>query len=160
MCDYCDCRSIPEIGELSDEHERVLAVTHVLRHRLRDEPDAGEVAALIGELRGLLEPHTRREEAGIFAVLALIDCEPAYRTRFLEDHVDIDRALTAAATDHTQLPALVELVERHVFDEETDLYPAIRQLFGPADWTDVDRRLRQLATTPRTEPAGLVPSAM
>lgn len=157
MCDYCDCRSITEIGDLSNEHEHVLSVCHRLRHQ---PGDATDVASLLAELRSLLEPHTQREEAGIFAVLAAIDCDPAYRRRFLDDHVDIDRALVIASTDHTQIPALVELVERHVFEEETDLYPAIRQLFAPADWDDVDHRLRHLTTTDRTESSELVTSTM
>ncbi len=49
----------------------------------------------------------------------------------------IDEALS----DHAVVPKLVALVERHVFEEETDLYPAIRQLFAPSDWHDVDQRV-------------------
>ena len=141
MCDYCDCRSITEIGELSDEHEQVLAVTHRLRHRADAGLGEDEVAGLLAGLRGALEPHTQREEAGIFAVLATIDTDPSYRQRFLDDHVDIDGALVAAIADHSRIAALVELVERHVFEEETDLYPAIRQLFAPSDWHEIEHRL-------------------
>ena len=32
----------------------------------------------------------------------------------------------------------------HVFDEETDLYPAIRQVFAPSDWDRVDALLEHL----------------
>ena len=161
MCDYCDCRAIPEIGGLSDEHERVLAVTHRLKRRLRADPDSddGSVTGLLAELRNLLEPHTRREEIGIFAVLAHIDCEPMYRTHFLDDHVDIDRALAGDDMDRAEISALVELVERHIFEEETDLYPALRQLFSPADWTAVEHRLRQLATDQPIGATRLLPSS-
>ena len=71
MCDYCDCRSIPEIALLSVEHERVLSLMAKLRRLDNAEPssgDADERARLLHELRVEFEPHTRREEIGVFSV--------------------------------------------------------------------------------------------
>lgn len=39
------------------------------------------------------------------------------------------------------VPELTALVERHVFEEETDLYPALRQVFAPSDWHIVEERV-------------------
>lgn len=144
MCDYCDCRSIPEIAALSDEHEEILALTHTLRHR-SDRPD-GSTDATLQRLRDTLLPHTLREERGVFDVLATIDVDPTYRRRFLDEHDAIDVALERAIADHRAIDPLVELVERHVFEEETDLYPAIRQVFAPSDWDRIDAVLGDLAT--------------
>lgn len=143
MCDYCDCRSIPEIGALSEEHERILALTHVLRHR-NDSLDDSAVAVVVDQLRSALLPHTLREERGVFTVLASVDVDPAYRRRFLDEHDDIDEALDRAMSDPGGIDPLVELVERHVFEEETDLYPALRQVFAPTDWDRVEALLVHL----------------
>jgi len=143
MCDYCDCRSISEIGELSIEHERVLELTHSLRHQTIDAAHHEAIDRDVRALRSALAPHTRREEAGIFSVLAMVDCPPAYRRRFLDDHAHIDEMVDAALCDHTIVPDLTALVEQHVFEEETDLYPALRQLFAPSDWHIVEDRVKR-----------------
>lgn len=141
MCDYCDCRSIREIGELSFEHERVLELTHSLRHQPIDAEHHEAIHRDLRALRAALVPHTRREEAGIFAVLAMVDCPPDYRRRFLDDHAHIDEMIETALTDDAVVPELTALVERHVFEEETDLYPALRQVFAPSDWHIVEERV-------------------
>ena len=150
MCDYCDCRSITEIADLSIEHERVLALTRSLRHGAGRRP--ADIDADLRDLRSALAPHTRREETGVFAVLAAIDCDPAYRRRFLDDHARIDEMIERALVDRAAVARLVELVERHIFEEETDLYPAIRQLFSPADWHEVEHRRERLVLGSGSDP--------
>ena len=106
MCDYCDCRSHPELAELSDEHDRI----HVLLDRLRSTAD---------ELRNALDAHTRREERGVFAQLRQ-EVDAAYLARFL--------------VDHERVHELVDALTDHIAREETDLFPAAHQLLSPRQW--------------------------
>jgi hypothetical protein len=140
MCDYCDCRSHPEIAALSHDHEAVLALTAALR---RASAGAGErsIDALLDELAAVLAPHTRREEVGVFGALRDVDVPDDYVGVFEHDHAEIDATMAVTRQDHAHLSRLVTLVERHVHAEETDMYPAAHQLLAPADWDDLDRRV-------------------
>lgn len=147
MCDYCGCRSTNEIADLSVEHERVLSLVDALRHLDASAPGSRSGGQLIDELATLLARHTAREETGVFAMLATFPEYAAYRQRFLDDHAHLDALANAAAADRGVLAELLDLLESHVFAEETDLYPAIHQLFSPADWDHVDDAVHTWSTT-------------
>ncbi len=147
VCDYCGCRSRSEIAELSVEHERVLSLVDALRHLDASAPASRSGGQLIDELASLLARHTAREETGVFAMLATFPEYAAYRQRFLDDHARIDTLADAASADRGVLADLLDLLESHVFAEETDLYPAIHQLFSPTDWDHVDDAVRHWPTT-------------
>lgn len=111
MCDYCDCRLVPAIAELTADHELLLDLTT--------------------QLRVLLERHTRREEQGVFRALRDVGAG---------DYVDrFDR-------DHAVVESLLDELEGHIAVEESDLFPAARQLLGPADWDEVERAHQQFPT--------------
>lgn len=140
MCDYCDCRSQPEIQALSDEHEAILAVVGGLRR-------AGDRAAIAGgldTLEALLRPHTRREEAGIFTQLHPL-VAPGYVGRFRVDHDRIDDLLAAAREGRAPLGAFLDVLQEHILEEETDMYPAARQMLGAVEWDAIDRTLDAIA---------------
>ena len=142
MCDYCDCRSQPEIKLLADQHEQILAVAEALRaaHSLPTE----RVAALLHDLADLLVPHTTREEVGLFAQLRAV-VAPEYLARFVDDHRRMDELLAASVHDHCHIGELVDLLDEHTRDEETDMHPAARQLLGPEQWAAVDCAVATLA---------------
>lgn len=111
MCDYCDCRLVPAIADLTADHELLLDLTT--------------------QLRVLLERHTRREEQGIFAAL---------RDAGAGEYVDrFDR-------DHAVVESLLDELEGHIAVEESDLFPAARQLLGPAEWDEVERAHQEIPT--------------
>ena len=62
MCDYCDCRSHPEIAALSADHEVLLA----LLADLRRATDAGDAERAEMPLGALLDDHVAREESDLF----------------------------------------------------------------------------------------------
>lgn len=136
MCDYCGCRSQPEIAALSADHERLLSMTAALRRSL----EAGEriTRRCLDELAAVLVPHAEREEIGIFAALRDVGVDESYVARFEGDHVRIDGLLAAARSEPSAVVTLIELIEKHIFREETDMYPAARQLLDPARWDAVD----------------------
>jgi hypothetical protein len=141
MCDYCDCRSQPEIAALSGDHEQLLSMTASLRRTLEaGHPVDGRQ---IGELAELLLPHAEREQLGLFAALRDVGVGPDYVGRFEDDHHRIDDLLVSAAHERNALRTLIDLVEDHIFREETDMFPAARQLLDPEHWDAVDHRVAQ-----------------
>ena len=141
MCDYCDCRAQPEVAALSADHERLLSMTAALRRSLAAGLPVD--AHQLGELAGLLLPHAEREEVGVFAALRDVGVEPDYVGRFEDDHRQIDEMLASAARVPSAVGPLIELVEDHILREETDLFPAARQLLAPDQWDAVDQRVSQ-----------------
>lgn len=144
MCDYCDCRSIPEIGALSLDHERVLSTMGKLRHLTASpmlQSSREEMYRLLEALQAELEPHTRREEVGVYSVFREVGLDFDYSKRFVDDHTDIADLLARSFDDHTVVNELLARLDRHLLEEESDVFPAARQLFSGADWAEVERRL-------------------
>ncbi|HWM22631.1 MAG TPA: hemerythrin domain-containing protein [Ilumatobacteraceae bacterium] len=133
MCDYCGCRSEPEIAALSADHERMLTLTAALRRAHESGAPAPE---LIAELTGLLGPHARREERGVFAALVAEGIDAAYVLRFEHDHDTIEELLADADARH-QIAPIVDLLEDHILREESDLFPAAYQLLGSDAWETI-----------------------
>ena len=148
MCDYCDCRSHPEIAFLSEDHERVLTLTAALRRALARR-DGDSVATLVGRLPGLLGPHFEREERGVFERLRGTGIGDEYVDRFDREHDEMERLLAGSSSADTQ--RLVILLEDHILREETDMFPAAHQLLAPTDWDAIDEIVGRAPAT-----AGLV----
>ena len=142
MCDYCGCRSIPEIGTLSLDHERIQSIMGRLRRLIAEaRPGGEEVDRLLHDVQADLEPHTDREEAGLYTVYREVGLDFDYAKRFVDDHADIADLLTLAFDDHTAITELLKRLDRHILEEESDVFPAASQLFSGSDWAEVDRRL-------------------
>ena len=146
MCDYCDCRSHPEIAALSDDHERLLELLHGLRS-ISTGSDASGAAAHIAALHAVLEGHTAREERGVFAQLRDVVLDAEYVAMFEHDHEAVHRLLVECASDEWQRPAaeLVDALHDHILREETDLFPAAHQMLAPAQWSAVDTAVSEIA---------------
>jgi hemerythrin-like domain-containing protein len=133
MCDYCGCRSEPEIAALSADHERMLALTAGLRRALAADVPANE---LVDELAGMLGPHARREERGVFAALVAEGIDAEYVMRFEHEHDTLEELL-AGADRRQQVLRIVDLLEDHILREESDLFPAAHQLLGSDAWATI-----------------------
>ncbi len=133
MCDYCGCRSEPEIAALSADHERMLALTAQLRraHAMGDQ-----ASGLVGELAGALGPHARREELGVFAALVAEGVDAEYVAVFERDH-DVIHELLGRDDASSQVLRIVELLEDHILREESDLFPAAHQMLGSEAWASI-----------------------
>ncbi len=142
MCDYCDCRAQPQIAALSAEHERMLSVTAAIR---RSVAAGRAVSAEVDELGGLLSPHAEREEIGLFAVLRDAGVDASYVGRFEDEHRRIETLLSSARDDVPAAVMLVDLLEDHILHEETDMFPASRQLLDAEMWAAVDDAVSRAA---------------
>ncbi len=147
MCDYCDCRSHPQIAALSDDHERLLALLSELAAAV-DGDHQDTAAELVIELAELLEPHATREERGVFTQLRSIILDDAYVAMFEQDHDAVHRLLRECAGDDWRRPAneLVHVLREHILREETDLFPAAHQMLAPPQWTAVDAAVSLVST--------------
>lgn len=138
MCDYCDCRSHPEIAALSDDHERLGELLGRLTRAVADD-DRAAAELVGGELHALLGTHADREERGVFVQLRLADVGDGYVALFEDDH-----KLVHALLDQCQGPGwkqaagdLARVLGDHILREETDLFPAAHQLLTPRQWDAV-----------------------
>lgn len=141
MCDYCGCRLQPEIEELSQEHERLLDLGYRLRRLARDHSHAEVLDLVDGEFAHLLDHHTDKEERGLFAELRS-NHEAAERIDALVDeHHDIATHLAEVRAGgdgwREALTRLVAELDRHIMDEEVDLFPYSLYELREAQWDRV-----------------------
>src|SRR5262245_36189304 len=121
MCDYCDCRSHPQIASLSAEHELMLSLLGELEQAVDDE-DAERAVVLTARLDGALGSHTAREEQGVFSQLCLVEVDRDYVARFESDHHEVDRLLARGPLDgpwQERAGDLIRLLRDHIAREES-----------------------------------------
>jgi hypothetical protein len=154
MCDYCDCRDLTPIRELSEEHDRVVA----LSDRLRAEVGSGgEPAVTFAALQTVLAAHLEREEVGIFAQLAGRPGFETYLDRLSADHNRVRAGILAVegwdpGRAEGVLAALDELAV-HIGVEEYDLFPASRMIIDDAGWAQVMAAHARPAEVTKTDTA-------
>jgi hemerythrin-like domain-containing protein len=144
VCDYCDCRSHPQLASLSADHDALLDLVVGLRLALDDEPDgASRARPLLAELRDLLRVHSDREERGVFRQLRAAQVDDSYVVSYETDHARLHELLDDIANDDWRVASLdlVAILEDHITREESDLFPAAHQLLSPSQWDAVDAAL-------------------
>lgn len=135
MCDYCDCRSHPEIAALSNDHEQLIEMLARLM-RAVEADDAAAATAVGEELHKVLDVHAAREERGVFDQLRRVDAPHEYVAMFEHDHHAIHALLheRPSADWRDRACELVGLLRDHILREETDLFPAAHQMLVPTQW--------------------------
>lgn len=132
MCDYCDCRRIPEIAELGAEHERIEDLAdEVLALSRSGSP---ELPAAIQRLREVLDPHVAREENGVFSEAREAGLGAYYIDELEDDHRRFAAWLGQPDLDTAKLEALFDELHRHIAIEEYDLFPAAVQVLSDTQW--------------------------
>lgn len=132
MCDYCDCRRIPEIADLGAEHERIEArADEVLELARSGSP---RLAEAVGHLRDILDPHVAREEGGVFSEARQAGLGAYYVDELEEDHRRFAARLADPHLDVEGLEELFDDLHRHIAIEEYDLFPAVVQMLKDSQW--------------------------
>lgn len=133
MCDYCDCRRIPEIADLGLEHDRIEDLADEV---LRSLKDGGSTApALLDRLITVLTEHVAREERGVFVEAREAGLAPEYVDDLEDDHRRFAAVLSdPRALDAEHAEALFDELHRHIAVEEYDLFPAAAQVLTQAQW--------------------------
>ena len=138
MCEYCGCQDIPAIGQLTDEHDAIVAViSHV-----RSELDGGQVDAAAHwsrRISALLAPHTAVEEEGLFPALAgeFPDHVATLRAEHRIVEAVLDEATDGTPADPTWPSRVTEalyLLREHILKEQNGMFPAALTSLDPADW--------------------------
>jgi len=137
MCGYCGCESIGVIGRFMREHVEIINASGVLR-RAAETADAAPVREAVAALRGLLDPHTGAEEAGLFAMLAQ---DPEFTDHVIglcAEHVILDDLLgRVEAGAHDLVPTLERALRAHIDREENGLFPAAAIVVAGLEWEQV-----------------------
>jgi len=124
MCSYCGCQDLTAIGRLMAEHVDIVEATGALRRAALDG-DAAAARAAGTVLGALLDPHTRGEEAGLFAELAPVDGFGEHIATLCGEHDDLDEDLAAVIDgDLGRVEPFVTRLRNHIDREENGLFPA------------------------------------
>ncbi len=152
MCNYCGCRAIPAIAELTDQHEQIAEVAGNLERAIIRQRWA-DATPLLVTLRGLLLPHVALEEAGLFPVMSALEEFAEGIATLYDDHDEIDSAFDGTAPDWTHVRAAVHQLFEHIDREEHGLFPAALATFTNEQWDNVHElqariRAQQVPTQP------------
>jgi hemerythrin-like domain-containing protein len=155
VCEYCDCRALTPIRELSQEHDLALSLVRDIRIA-RDKGDVPRMAELASRIAAVLGPHAQVEERGLFPALAADF--PDQMAALEAEHRQIAAVLGEASSGPPQDPAwpdrlaaALALLGAHIRKEEDGVFPAALASLGPADWEtmeDIRARVGNLLPSP------------
>jgi hemerythrin-like domain-containing protein len=156
MCEYCGCQEVTAIGELTREHDQVVAMISEVRAAGASGDTAG-LARLARRITAVLGPHTAVEEQGLFPLLR--DDFPEQVAELQAEHRRIEAVLGAAAHGTPRDPAwpgellaAVRELREHILKEQDGVFPAALTGLSGADWDAVDA-VRARVGTAVPEPA-------
>lgn len=139
MCSYCGCRETPEIGVLMTQHEGLVNDAGTL---LRHIESGTGVAAALEQLAAALAAHVQREEGGLFTELR---GDPEFASTvagLCDEHDEIDELVRRVGDgDLGAAGPLVDLLRRHIDEEDNGLFPAVAVAVGGERWAAVAARV-------------------
>ena len=134
MCDHCGCREYGPIAELTDDHERILALAWAVAESGRTGARYAQAAR--ADLAALLEVHAEKEEIGLYPLLATTgDLGDEQRGALEGEHRDLHRVLAGTSFDRRDYFALAA----HIEEEETELFPWAMFGFDDEEWEAMTR---------------------
>jgi hemerythrin-like domain-containing protein len=123
------------------EHTEIINAAGDLR-RACEGGDPSQVAAAADRVEGLLHPHTRSEEVGLFAVMRRQEQFTDHIDSLCAEHTTLDAQLAAIRGADPVDPALVDRflhdLRHHIDREDNGLFPASAIALEGPDWEEVD----------------------
>lgn len=126
-------------GGMNRDWDEVLQLEHRAVEELfdrilqTDDSDTGKRTALLAKIKHALMKHAIEEENAIYPALQRIDAQDAEDELF-SDHAEIKKALydldrmdKSDAVFLTRIMELRTMIERHVQEEEGDLFPRLKR---------------------------------
>ncbi|HVV52487.1 MAG TPA: hemerythrin domain-containing protein [Polyangia bacterium] len=116
-----------------------------------ERPGSAEHRRLFGELADALAVHTAIEEQLFYPAVMRAETEGILEDS-VEEHLEAKRVLATLMETppdgdaRGELEELAGLVEEHVIEEEHDLFPIVRRLFGADDLRELGQRMTELET--------------
>ena len=150
MCEYCGCQAVTVIEELTEEHDRVVALISNVR-TAHGSGDVAELARLARVIAAVLDPHTQVEEGGLFPPLA--EDFPEQVATLEAEHRRIGRVLDEAAdavpTDPVWPDRLLEtmnLLREHILAEQDGAFPAALSHLNATHWDAMEQIRSRVGT--------------
>jgi hemerythrin-like domain-containing protein len=142
VCEYCGCQQITAIGDLTREHDDLVAEMSIARvHLTADRKDAA--AASCRRMLDILGLHTVVEEEGLFPQLT--DEFPSHVQALRGEHTRIERVLSESRhhtpTDPTwpeRLLTTFHLLREHILKEQDGMFPAALIALDSDQWDQVE----------------------
>ena len=142
MCEYCGCQQIASIGELTREHDAVVAEIAEVRAFLRDD-DVEGAAKTSRRIAQILGPHTAVEEGGLFPLMS--QEFPEHVEALEAEHRVIEAVLAEAEegtpADPTWPPRLLTALDTlrdHILKEQDGVFPASLSVVDSTGWEQVE----------------------
>ena len=142
MCEYCGCQQIAVIGELTREHEAVVALIGRLERSLAGQR-LEEVVESCRQISAILAPHTVVEEQGLFPEMT--DEFPDHIQALRSEHREIETVLDEAAgglpddpTWPDRLPRALFLLREHILKEQDGVFPAALAALDADQWERIE----------------------
>jgi hemerythrin-like domain-containing protein len=150
MCEYCGCQEIATIGELTREHEAVVALIGQIQSALVGQR-LDDVARSCQQISAILAPHTVVEEEGLFPEMAAEF--PDHVESLRSEHREIDSVLAEAAGGPPDDPEWQQrlrdalfLLRMHILKEQDGVFPAALVALDSDQWERIEALRAQLST--------------
>ena|SRR5680860_1053147 len=142
MCEYCGCQEIAVIGELTREHDTVVALISRVKSSIAGQ-QLEDAAASCRQISALLAPHTVVEEQGLFPEMA--DEFPDHIEVLRSEHREIEKILGEASEvvpdDPTwpgRLLGGLHLLREHILKEQDGVFPAALAALDADQWKRIE----------------------
>jgi hemerythrin-like domain-containing protein len=142
MCEYCGCQQIAVIGELTREHDAVVALISQIKSSLAGQRLA-DAAGRCREISSILAPHTVVEEQGLFPEMT--DEFPDHVEVLRSEHREIENVLGEAAgglpddpTWPDRLTGVLSLLREHILKEQDGVFPAALAALDADQWERIE----------------------
>jgi hemerythrin-like domain-containing protein len=152
MCEYCGCQEIAVIGELTREHDAVVALISQIKSSLADQ-HLEDVAETCNQISSLLAPHTLVEEQGLFPEMAedFPDHIEVLRSEHREIEKTLDDAVGGVPDDPTwpdRLLGVLHLLREHILKEQDGVFPAALAALDADQWERIEAVRAQSGSAP------------
>ena len=142
MCEYSGCQEIAVIGELTREHDTVVALISRVKSSIADQR-LDDAAASCRQISSLLGPHTVVEEQGLFPEMT--DEFPDHIAALRSEHLKIEMILGEAGEGVPDDPAWpsrllggLHLLREHILKEQDGVFPAALAALDADQWEHIE----------------------
>ena len=154
MCEYCGCQQIAVIGELTREHDAVVALISQIKRSIAGE-DLRDVADGCQQISSLLAPHTLVEEEGLFPEMT--EDFPNHIEVLRSEHREIEKTLgeaTGGVPDDPTWPdrllGTLRLLREHILKEQDGVFPAALAALDADQWERIESVRAQFGSASTT----------
>jgi hemerythrin-like domain-containing protein len=154
MCEYCGCQQIAVIGDLTREHDAVVALISQIRSSLADQ-HLEDVAHTCRKISSLLAPHTLVEEQGLFPEMT--EDFPHHIEVLRSEHREIEKTLDEAVggtpddpTWPDRLLGVLHLLREHILKEQDGVFPAALAALDADQWDHIESVRAQFGSASTT----------